>query len=68
MASMGHDQDSDDLVTLICSESNGSDPDEEPDDFDEIIISTAEISSWDSPSILAHKVLKIEVNPNRQRN
>ncbi|KAI3447487.1 hypothetical protein Pfo_004152 [Paulownia fortunei] len=65
MASMGQEQDSDDLVTLICSESNGSDLDETPDDFDEIIISTAEISSWDLPSVLAHKVLKIEVNPNR---
>ncbi|KAL3646853.1 hypothetical protein CASFOL_009397 [Castilleja foliolosa] len=58
MASMGQDQFSDELVTLICSESNCSDP-------DEIIISTAEISDWDLPSILAHKVLKVKSSPTR---
>ncbi|KAK6126316.1 hypothetical protein DH2020_039961 [Rehmannia glutinosa] len=63
MASMGQNRYSDDLLTLICSESNGSNPDEDPD---EVIISTAEISSWDLPSILAHKVIKIKANRSRQ--
>ncbi|KAL0333453.1 UNVERIFIED_CONTAM: BTB/POZ domain-containing protein FBL11 [Sesamum angustifolium] len=35
----------------------------EPDEFAEIVLSTADISSWDLPSVLAHKLLKIEVNP-----
>ncbi|KAK6126338.1 hypothetical protein DH2020_039910 [Rehmannia glutinosa] len=51
MASMGQNQYSDDLVTLICSELSGSDPDENPDDVDEIQLSTAEIGSWDLPLV-----------------
>lgn len=62
MASMEHDQDSDYLVSLICCDFN---PDEEPNNSYQITISTAEISIWDLPSILTHKLLKIEVNPNR---
>ncbi|KAL6514371.1 hypothetical protein OROHE_019113 [Orobanche hederae] len=65
MASTDQNQYSDHLVTLICSELNGSDLDETPDDFDEFIISTADISSWDLPSISAHKILKIKANPTR---
>ncbi|KAL8505061.1 hypothetical protein ACS0TY_016319 [Phlomoides rotata] len=63
MASAGHDQDSDDLVTLVCSELNCSNLDEIPDEFDAIIISAAVINHL--PSNLAHKVLKIEANRNR---
>ncbi|KAL8036343.1 hypothetical protein ABFS82_12G149400 [Erythranthe guttata] len=63
MASTAHDQDSGDLVTLVCS---GSDPDEKPDDIvDEIIISTAEIDRWDLPSVLTHKVIMIEASSHR---
>ncbi|KAL0336990.1 UNVERIFIED_CONTAM: BTB/POZ domain-containing protein FBL11 [Sesamum calycinum] len=40
MASIGHEQHTPDLVTLICSEFNDSDPDEEPDEFAEIVLST----------------------------
>ncbi|XP_020549701.1 BTB/POZ domain-containing protein FBL11 isoform X1 [Sesamum indicum] len=65
MASIGDEQHTPDLITLICSEFTDSDPDEEPDEFPEIVLSTADISSWDLPSVFAHKLLKIEVNPNR---
>lgn len=66
MASTGDDQDSDDLLTLVCSEFNYSNLEEMPDDSDEIIISTADIN--DLPSNLAHKLLKIDVSRNRQIN
>lgn len=66
MASKEHDQDSSNLVTLICTEFNFSEADEKLDDSYQITISTAEISVWDLPSILSQKVLRIVVNPNRQ--
>ncbi|CAA0829674.1 ubiquitin-protein ligases, partial [Striga hermonthica] len=61
MAPAGERQYSDELVTLICSESKGSDP----VDLSEIVISTPEIGSWDLPSIISHKALKIKADPNR---
>ncbi|GER33719.1 ubiquitin-protein ligases [Striga asiatica] len=62
MAPAGERQNSDELVTLICSESNGSDP----VNPSEIVISTPEIGSWDLPSIISHKAVKIKADPNRQ--
>ncbi|KAK4478720.1 hypothetical protein RD792_014218 [Penstemon davidsonii] len=58
MASVGHEQDSDDTVTIICT-------DDKADEFDEIELSISSISSWDVPSILSHTLLKIKVNSNK---
>ncbi|KAK6152320.1 hypothetical protein DH2020_014955 [Rehmannia glutinosa] len=65
MASMGQNQYSDDLVTLICSELSGSDPDENPDDVDEIQLSTAEIGSLKNPPIFVDSLVEVlvEISP-----
>ncbi|KAL1541370.1 BTB/POZ domain-containing protein FBL11-like [Salvia divinorum] len=62
---MEHGRDSDNPVSLICSEFNCLNPDDKLHDSYQITISTSEISNWNLPSILSHKVLTIEVNPHR---
>lgn len=67
MASIGQDQISDDPVALILvTVSNGSELNGKLDDSDVVAVSTAEITSWNLPSLVAHKVLKVGVHPIRQ--
>ncbi|XP_051148896.1 BTB/POZ domain-containing protein FBL11 isoform X2 [Andrographis paniculata] len=68
MASIPHNRDSDHLVTLvICSQSysNASGLNQEPRDSNVIAVSTAEIGTWDLPSLISRSALKVEVDPQR---
>ncbi|KAL2509220.1 ubiquitin-protein ligase [Forsythia ovata] len=63
MASKADSDNSDEFVTLSCTVFDGSE--NENSDANQIVISTADVSSWDFQSILSRKVLKIKANPNR---
>lgn len=57
----------DDWVVIECKDPNLLDHEELPDDSNQIIlISTAEISSWDLQSILTHHVVRVKINRTRQ--
>ncbi|XP_034694533.1 BTB/POZ domain-containing protein FBL11 isoform X2 [Vitis riparia] len=51
-----------DVIFLVCTNPNSI---EEPIAEDEIYISTAETSSWDLPTILSHRIVKVQSNRNR---
>lgn len=62
------DDEEDDCIVIECRDPNLI---EQPPDTvapPEIFISTAEISSWDLPSILTYQIVKIKINRTRQVN
>ncbi|CAI9762133.1 unnamed protein product [Fraxinus pennsylvanica] len=64
MAAKAENEDSDEFVTLTCTNFDASERNENSD-ADQIVISTAGVDSWDLQLISSHKVLKIKANPKR---
>lgn len=57
----------DKLVVLKCIDPHRTEPDTtDHGDDDTVILSTAEIHSWDLSSILAHQIVNIKSDQNRQ--